>query len=425
MRKRNLFFKTLLCLSCTPLFFACDDDNNGGLITPKPEVKKLSEEMIKVRDYAPKDAIVGHRGTAFWAPESTEAAYRWAREAGVDYLEADLQLTKDGIIVVVHDDDIRSKTDVEKKFPDRIAKDKDGKEIRDKDGKPVFYVKDFTLAELRSLDAGSWFNNDDHGKEWRSSFAGAKILTLQDVIMIAQGKKLQYGANGVITYVADEQWKGNVPGIYLETKEPRLNPGQNIEKKLYDELDKFGWNIATKPSTDKEFYKGGKVNVGNTNGKVVFQTFSRESLVALNKEFSSKVPLCLLLWLEPGDPEYYMTEDTEVAYADWINFGVDNGAQFVGPSIAEVITEGQGSSSTYADMLSGWRSEMIHSSGMYAHPYTFDKVKTMDKYYQLCEGMFTNIAEETIKFYNEKGKRKGAPLPEDPQSILDRLGYVK
>lgn len=414
MKKRNLLFKTLLCLCCTPLFFACDDDNEE--IIPNPEVKKLSEEMIKVRDYAPKDAIVGHRGTAFWAPESTEAAYRWAREAGVDYLEADLQLTSDGVIVVVHDDNILDKTNVKDIFPERAVK---------KNGKDFYYVKDFTLAELRSLDAGSWFNNEDHKNEWRSSFNDAKILTLQDVIMIAQGKKLQYGSNGIITYVDDEQWHGNVPGIYLETKEPRLNPGQDIEKKLYDELDKFGWNIVTKPSTDKEFYKGGKVNVGNTNGKVVFQTFSKESLATLNKQFKSKVPLCLLLWLDPNDPGYSMVSDTKQEYADWINYGIDNGAQFVGPSIAEVITEGQGSSSTYADMLSGWRTEMIHASGMYAHPYTFDKVKTMDKYYQMCEGMFTNIAEETIKFYNEKGKRKGAPLPEDPAVILDRLGYAK
>lgn len=428
MKKRNLLFKTLLCLCCTSLFFACDDDNDGTITPPEPnpEVKKLSEEMIKVRDYAPIDAIVGHRGTAFWAPESTEAAYRWARETGVDYLEADLQLTKDGIIVIVHDDNIRSKTDVETKFPDRIAKDKDGNEMRDKDGKPIFYVRDFTLAELRSLDAGSWFNESpDHKKEGRSSFVGAKILTLEDMIMIAQGKKLQYAEDGTITYVVDDQWKGNVPGIYLETKEPRLNPGQDIEKKLYDELDKFGWNIATKPSTDNEFYKGGKVNVGNTNGKVVFQTFSKESLVTLNKQFNSKVPLCLLLWLDPNDPGYAMVEDTKKELAAWINYGVENGAQFVGPSIAEVIAEGEGQVSTYADLLSGWRTEMIHASGMYAHPYTFDKVKTMDKYYEMCEGMFTNIAEETIKFYNQKGKRKGAPLPEDPSSILDRLGYVK
>lgn len=403
----------MFCFTC--LLSACsDDDKSDG--SQNVEVKKLSESMLKIRDYAPKDAVVGHRGTAFWAPESTEAAYRWAREAGVDYLEADLQLTKDGVIVIVHDDNIMSKTDVQEKFADRKVL---------KDGKPYFYVKDFTLAELRQLDAGSWFNNEDHKNEWRSSFAGLKILTLQDMAMIARGYRLVYGADGVPSYEKDPQWNGNLPGLYVETKEPRLNPGQDIEKKLYDELGRLGWNIVTKPETSNEFYKDGKVNVGNTNGKVVFQTFSKESLAKLNSQFQSQVPLCLLLWLDPSDAGYSMVADTPAEFANWINFGVENGAQFVGPSIAEVITEGSGSSSTYADLLSGWRSDLIHSSGMYAHPYTFDKVGTMNKYYTLCEGMFTNIAVESINFYREKGKRTGTPVPEQAEAILDRLGYAK
>lgn len=403
----------LICISSCMFITACsDDDDNGG--GTKIEIKTLSEDMIKVRNYAPKDAIVGHRGTAFWAPESTEAAYRWAREAGVDYLEADLQLSKDGVIVIVHDDNIHAKTNAMEKFPDKNAGTTDA---------PKFYVKDFTLAELRQLDAGSWFNNEDHKNEWRASYAGLHILTLKDLVKIAEGNRLVYGTDGVISYAPDDEWNGNVPGIYAETKEPRLNPGQDIEKKLYDELDELGWNVATKPSTDTEFYKDNKINVGNTNGKVVFQTFSRESLTTLNNQFQSKVPLCLLLWLDPNDPDYSMVADTKEEFAKWINYGVENGAQFMGPSIAEEITEGEGSSSTYADLLSGWRSELIHSSGMYIHPYTFDKENTMEKYYQLCEGMFTNIGVQSVNFYRSKGRRLGAPIPENATDILVRLGY--
>lgn len=416
MKSKRILFASLICACCALSFSACSDNDNDDNDKKEVVVKKLSPEMLKVRDYAPKDAVVGHRGTAFWAPESTEAAYRWAREAGVDYLEADLQLTKDGVIVIVHDDNILDKTNVKEKFPDRAVT---------KEGKEFYYVKDFTLAELQSLDAGSWFNNKDHAKEWRSSYAGLKILTLKSLLKIAEGKMLKYEKDGSVTYVTDPAWNGNKPGVYLETKEPRLNPGQNIEKKLYDELKEFGWNIAATPATETAFYKDGKVNVGNTNGKVVFQTFSKESLATLNAQFSSKVPLCLLLWYQPNDNGYSMEADTQEEFATWINYGVENGAQFLGPSIAEEITEGSGSSSTYKDLLSGWRSELMHSSGMYMHPYTFDKVPTMDKYYKLCEGMFTNIAVESIEFYKAKGKRAGAPTPEKAEVILDRLNYQK
>lgn len=413
MKKMNLYAGIAVFLCCACFMSACNDDDKDKKGN-KVEIKKLSDAMIKVRNYTPKNAVIGHRGTAFWAPESTEAAYRWAREAGVDYLEADLQLSKDGVIVIVHDDNILNKTNVKEKFPDRE---------QTVNGKPFFYVKDFTLVELRQLDAGSWFNNNDHKDEWRASFAGLKILTLEDLAMIARGNRLKYGADGIPTYEPDPEWNENAPGLYLETKEPRLNPGQNIEKKLYDELDRLDWNIATKPETSTAFYKDGKVNVGNTNGKVVFQTFSRESLATLNKQFQGKVPLCLLLWLDPKDPGYSMTTNSPEEFANWINYGIDNGAQFLGPSIAEEITEGSGSSSTYADLVSGWRSELMHSSGMYIHPYTFDKVKTMEKYYGLYEGMFTNIAVESITFYKEKGKREGAPVPEKAELILDRLDY--
>lgn len=410
--KRTLLISSFF-LGCLCFFPSCNDDDNGG-IDPNLKVKTLSDEMLKVRDYVPTQAVVGHRGTAYWAPESTEASYRWAREAGVDYLEADLQLTSDGVIVIVHDNNILDKTNVMAIFPDKNAGTSEA---------PNFLVKDFTLAELRQLDAGSWFNNKDHKDQWKTSFAGLKILTLEELIMIAEGNKIVYNSDGSVGYEADPAWNGNKPGIYIETKEPRLNPGQNIEQKLYDELDRLNWNIVTKPSNDKEFYKNGKVNIGNTNGKVVLQTFSRESLQALNTLFKGKIPSCLLLWLDPADAPYSMASDTQAEFVDWINFGVDNGAQFLGPSIPEVITEGAGSSSTYADLLSGWRSKLMHSSKMYIHPYTFDKVATMEKYYNLCEGMFTNIGVEGINFYKSKGYKTTTAAPEDGEAILNRLGY--
>lgn len=56
---------------------------------------------------------MAHRGSTFWAPEETESAWRWAREMGVDYLESDLQCTKDGVILANHDDNLKRTTNIE------------------------------------------------------------------------------------------------------------------------------------------------------------------------------------------------------------------------------------------------------------------------------------------------------------------------
>ena len=67
----------------------------------------------------PDNAVIAHRGTIYWAPELTEAAFRWARNTGADYLELDVQRSKDGVLVIMHDKTFKRTTDVDKKFPGR------------------------------------------------------------------------------------------------------------------------------------------------------------------------------------------------------------------------------------------------------------------------------------------------------------------
>lgn len=138
----------------------------------------------------PHPAVIAHRGASFDAPESTAAAYKLARDLGADYLEMDLQRSKDGVLFALHDDNLQRTTDVASKFPER------------KDSPATA----FTMAELKTLDAGSWFNSK-YPDRARPSYAGLKILTLDEIIDIAR---------------ANPQHK---PGLYIETKEPQLFPG--------------------------------------------------------------------------------------------------------------------------------------------------------------------------------------------------------
>ena len=101
--------------------------------------------------------VVAHRGFSGAAPENTLAAFRKAIEVGSDMIELDIQLSKDGKIVVIHDETLERTTNGQGK------------------------VADHTFREIRKLDAGSWFG---------SQFSGEKIPTLQEVLELAKGKVL-------------------------------------------------------------------------------------------------------------------------------------------------------------------------------------------------------------------------------------------
>ncbi len=395
------------------------------------EVQQLSADMQKVRDYVPNNAVIAHRGSTFWVPEETEAAFRWGRNVGSDYLEADLQMTKDGVILALHDYDLRRTSNIENVYPER-------------ENLPA---SSFTYEELMKLDAGSWFN-DAKPEQARAGFKSQKqyISTLEDLIMYAQGKRMKRDVNGnriytkttvagktvyTFEYEDDPADNGHRPGIYIETKEPWVNPG--IEEATYKELDRLGWNIITKPATSTEHFitdsKGrtNRVNVGNTNGKVILQTFSQESLRNLYKVFKGKVPTCYLLWLGNGATD--MPKDDPRSYAEFINFGIQNGAHFMGPSIP-------GAPNNYPNLLKPWQAGLIHKAGMESHAYSFDSYEQMAQFFgeynygtvvdgiklPYVDGMFTNRADITLDYYFAKkvrpvGKEKSAT------DVLNDLGY--
>ncbi|MCY3544198.1 MAG: glycerophosphodiester phosphodiesterase family protein [Chloroflexi bacterium] len=87
---------------------------------------------------------VAHRGASSYAPENTFAAYDKALAMGVHHIELDVHLTRDDHIVVIHDDTVDRTTDAQGR------------------------VADFTLAELRAMDAGGWFSAEYAGERIRS-----------------------------------------------------------------------------------------------------------------------------------------------------------------------------------------------------------------------------------------------------------------
>ncbi|MGL5957456.1 MAG: glycerophosphodiester phosphodiesterase family protein, partial [Phocaeicola sp.] len=249
------------------------------------EIDTLSSAMLRVRDYVPPYAVMAHRGSTYWTPEETESAYRWAREIGADYLEADLQMTKDGVVLAMHDDKLTRTTNIEKKFGTEIPATRKAyylslgyseaeataKYEADKANFKPYLTNFYTYEELLTLDAGSWFNvsSPERARPGYSSIP-QYVSSLEDLVAYSKGKKLKRDANkqrvyrivgktgttikgpsGVsdvvkyeFEYVDDDVFSGNLPGIYIEFKEPLLNP-EHFEQIVYDELDRLGMNIIT------------------------------------------------------------------------------------------------------------------------------------------------------------------------------------
>lgn len=152
-------------------FTSCEDQdftdvNNDAT---RVEVNTISAEMAKVRDYVPDYAVMAHRGSTFWAPEETESAWRWAREMGADYLESDLQCTKDGVILANHDDNLKRTTNIENVYSELVPATRKAFYMRhgvseeeaeklvaaDKASFRPYYAMSYMYEELLALDAGS------------------------------------------------------------------------------------------------------------------------------------------------------------------------------------------------------------------------------------------------------------------------------
>lgn len=422
-----------------------------------------------VNENVPAYAVMAHRGSTYWAPEETESAWRWAREMGVDYLESDLQCTKDGIILANHDVNLTRTTNIEEVFGAGVPAsrrdfylslgfsqaDADEQLSLDREAFKPYFAASYYYAELLMLDAGSWFNAA-RGEQARGAFAGSQYVSaLQDQIAYAEGKRLRRDAGGhrvlpwklkdsckgktlsdirstaaeggkymemldydfSLAYEADPADGGHRPGIYIEFKEPEVNP-EDMEQRVYDILDAAGWNIITSPATEKDFYKGGKVQVGKTAGKVILQTFSPASLVRANAVFKGKLPMCFLLW--PPCPEEIPGGDLDTpegfqAILDWAKA---NGASISGPSIS-------GEPNNYSELNNAWQAALVRKAGMLNHPYSFDSVVQMEEQTSRSDGFFTNRSDLTLQYLLDHGLRSAsapAAVP-DPVAMLERLGY--
>ena len=141
------------------------------------------------RPSAAQIQVLAHRGASAYAPENTMAAFRLAVEQQADWLEMDVQQTRDGHLVVFHDL--------------RMERTSNGRGT----------LRDLTLAEVRALDAGSWFG---------AAFAGETVPTFEEVVAFASEQNIR---------------------IFPEIKDPRFYPG--IEERVAATISAAGYEDRT------------------------------------------------------------------------------------------------------------------------------------------------------------------------------------
>ena len=301
------------------------------------------EELAK-KIGVPRPAIIAHRGASYFAPEETAPAYLLAREMGVDYLELDLQRTKDGVLIALHDDDLRRTTNIAQVFP----------------GREMDTVEKFTFAELQSLDAGSWFNLRFPDRA-RSSFKNVRILRFEDVMNIAEGGFQK-------------------PGLYIETKSARRFPG--IEKQLVDLLMARGW--ISRP----QFQPPERARIA----RVIFQSFEPDSL-ALLRELAPQVPAVLLI-----DETMMRTRgwDALLKTATQLGAGIGTwGHQWSRDPGWSINDAPRRYLTTWP-----WYTGQAHRAGLLVHSWTVDDRWEMWMVSLFgADGFFTNRPEMALLFY--------------------------
>lgn len=216
-----------------------------------------------------RQVVVAHRGASGHAPEHTIAAYDLGLELGADYIEQDIALTLDGVLVCLHDDSL-----------DRTAR-----------GDPANcsgQVATKTLAQLKTCDMGSWFN-ETYPERARPEYAGLAIPTLEEVF----------------------QRYGTAVNYYIETK--TAGSPRPMEQELLRLINVYG-------------LREGAV----TRRQVLVQSFTPESLQRM-RALDPEIPLIQLL--------FGGTNSAFIQAAAEYSFGIGPPAGDVTP---EVVAEAHG-----------------------------------------------------------------------------------
>lgn len=317
--------------------------------------------------------IFGHRGASGHRPEHTLASYQLAIDMGADYIEPDLVMTKDGVLMARHENEISGTTDVATKFPDRkTTKKVDGKDISG------WFIEDFTLKEMKTLKANERlpFRNQTFNGKY-------EIPTFKEVLALVKKQK-------------------KVVGIIPETKHPTYFQSINLplEEALIKDLKEANFNKSNSP--------------------VIIQSFELTNLKKLKT--MTKMPLVYLL----DDPELvpfdHVVSGDKRTYKDMLTIEnlkeISKTANAIGPYKRYIIPEDEkGNTMPPTELIKN-----AHDLNMKVYPYTFrsesqyllksysSEAKEYEQFFELgVDGVFSDFPDHAVAAKNIflKSKKSG------------------
>jgi glycerophosphoryl diester phosphodiesterase len=312
----------------------------GTAITLAGLIMTASTAPSQAQPHTPP-IVIGHRGASGYVPEHTLTSYFIAIQDGADYVEPDLVMTKDGVLVARHENEIGGTTNVAAHpalASRRATKVIDGTSITG------WFTEDFTLAELKTLRARERIPDTRPGN---TRFDGQfEVPTFEEILWLVHGVEEQRDARA-------RQLGQPAPrriGVYPETKHPTWFAGIGLpmEELLVRTLERHG-------------YKG-------RQGLAYIQSFEVGNLKALSK--MTQLPLVQLIEAS-GAPYDLAARHDPRTYADLITPAglaqIATYAQAIGPSKLLVIPR-------TADGKLGEPTALVanaHAHGLLVHPWTF------------------------------------------------------
>jgi len=344
----GILFVTILVAGCVATF-------NDRILVGKSLVVPWQDKKV-----------IAHRGASAYLPEHTLEAKAMAFAQGAHFIEQDLVMTKDDELVVLHDLQLDAVTNVRDAFPGRS---------RD-DGR--YYVVDFTLEELRTLDITERFRFAD----------GEKIAAFEERFPLGKSTfRINTFAEEIELIQGLNQSTGRSVGIYPEIKDPAFHRGEgkDISVAVLKVLQAYGYD--------------------ERQDSIFLQCFDAYELQRIRGELfptmNISVPLVQLLGTQPIFKALLSPQGlkTVSAYADGI-----------GPAMQLLVAPGSSSGKLQITNL----ARLAHDLGLVVHPFTFRRDRLpayADDYDDLLkiflddigvDGVFTDFPDLTVAYIQSR-----------------------